>query len=202
VDYRSNLGLLHLHDTPVTVQVAFYTQGGLDAVRSIQVPPETYAPITDIIRWVRDATGLQNTAGMIKLTADKPFFAIGGMVDTISNDPSVQAAAAGRFLHAYTPVVLSSGPWKTRTVISNCNNSAATVTLYLCSAADGTVVAAEQVIIPQFGFSKIDDIIAYMGQPADTYGRLEIDCDRPVSAMAHQYTDSHTGGIYPVKPMP
>ena len=199
-DFRSNLGLLSMNDaSAVTVTCDFYRNGQLDASRSLALAPGQYSGLPDIIRWVRGQTSLQNVSGMLRVAADGPVFALGGLVDNQTSDPGVHGGISGLHLRAYTPLVLRSGPWKTRVVLANFHNQPVAVTLYARHINGSLLLQTEETIAALNRYTS-EDIIASLGLGDGTVARLEVTADLPICGYICQYTDSHTSGVYPFLP--
>ena len=195
--YRSNIGLTRTEAGGANVTLKYYSGGILQASRTTGVSQNQYIPIINAIRWVRDSSSPDplNEYGYVVLEADGLIYAIGGPTDNISNDPSVQGASYTAFADTIAPIVLKSGPWSTRVVLTNRRDTATNVTLEL--VFDGAVVDSYATTIGSFGQLLYDDVIDDLF-PAYVYGSLRIVAADPIYVYVHQYTTQNTGGLYPV----
>ena len=198
-EYRSNLGLVNLNNEPVTATVNFYYMHSLDASRTIELTPNLYEGIPDVIRWVRQETGTQYIDGFVTITADQPIFTIGGIVDNTSSDPGVIKALAGAYTHAYTPIVLKTDTWSTRIAVANVTPYGNTFTLRVYDPNTHAMLAQKTIVMSAYTLYKQEDIITNLGLPSGTYGRLEIISDAPVCGYALQLTNDNTSGVYPFR---
>ena len=193
---RANLGLVHTGTGDLNVEVAFYSGGLLDAIRTITLQANQYAAIPDVVRWVREATGAQFASGCIRLTAPQPFFAIGGVINTTSNDPGVQAGQP-RCNQGYTPIVLKADVWATRLVLANYEDEDIMVTLNAYNINSHALDGTGQVMVSARDIAVCDDIIAFLGLPDLSVKRLEIIAAGALVPYVYQYTSQNTAGVYP-----
>ena len=196
--FRSNLGVVSTQAGSVYVTVELYQGGALDAVKSLYVRQGCYAPLHNVIRYLRDSSAMQNTEGIVKVTASQPVYVLGGTADNSSSDPGVTGGSTGLLSTCYAPVVLASGPWQTMVVPANFHDAPLQAVLSLKDPYTHDTMAETTVQVPAYDMVKIVDIIDLLGLAGDVYGRMEIDASLPVAAFVYHYTDSHAGGVYPV----
>ena len=197
VPYRSNIGISRTAAGGSNVTLKYYSGGGLQASRTTGVSQNQYIPIINSLRWIRNSVSPDplDESGYVVIEADAPIYAIGGPTDNISNDPSVQGAAYTAFADTIAPIVLKSGPWATRVVLTNHSASSVDVTIQL--VYDGSVVDSSSTSISAYDQLIYDDIIDNLF-PAYVYGTLRIVASDPIYVYVHQYTNANTGGLYPV----
>ena len=195
--YRSNIGLVRTAAGAANATLHYYTGGSLQASRTTGIAENQYLPIINALRWIKNSTSADplDESGYVVIEADAPVYAIGGPTDNMSNDPSVQGASYSAFADTLAPIVLKSGPWSTRLVLTNHSAAATGITLELIY--DGVVAASYVTAIGAYDQVQYNDIIGELF-PAYAYGTLRIQSDDPIYAYVHQYTSQHTGGIYPV----
>lgn len=194
--YRSNIGLVNRSDSPARVTLDYYAGGRLCGSRATSVCQNQYVPVINALRWIQGVAEPKplDQSGYVVISADAPIYAIGGPLDNISSDPSVQAAACRSFRETVTPIVLKSGPWATRVVVTNHNQRPAAVTLELIR---GEGVAHHAATVGAYDQLCYNDIMAELFASWE-YGSLRITANREVYVFVHMYTDAHTGGVYPV----
>ena len=195
-DYRSNVGFSNFSATQQSVQAYLYDCDGiLDAGHSFDVPAYSYTPAPSII----DLMGGSNDYGHLVMSAPDAMHMIGGPVDNLSSDPSVTALATQGYSEIITPIVLKSGPWATEVVIQNPTDSTAGYTIDFFDATTPGAAPSHSLIenIPGKGHFIANDIIDSLGADPGDYGMLRVSTAGQAVGYCHQYTDSHTGGIYP-----
>ena len=195
--YRSNIGLTRTASGSANATLYYYSGGSLQASRATGVSQNQYVPIINALRWIRNSSSSDplNEYGYVVISADSPVYAIGGPTDNTSNDPSVQGAAYSAFTDTLAPIVLKSGPWATRVVLTNHGSGSTNVTISLIMS--GTTAASQSTSVGAYNQVVYHDVIADLF-PAYLYGTLLIEADDPIYVYVHQYTNQNTGGLYPV----
>jgi len=172
---------------------------------SYTIIPGTYLPLNNVIREIEGLNPgeVSNKEGFVVVYTTgygmPDFGVIGGAINNWSNDPSVDQGWFWLFDQAYTPVVLKSGPWSTRLILTNVLGSGdvnGTITLY--DATNPVTTYTMGFTVGNQNLIKIDDLVSALGAPAGTYGMLEIQCDGMLVGQVQQYNVDNTGGIYPI----
>ena len=196
--YRSNIGIANPGAQAVDVTLSFYRDGALDSQRTTTVPAKGYLSLINVIRWIRDTTGCQNSDGYVEISGTGSFMVIGGPTDNSTNDPSVVSGFASGFQQGLVPIVISAGTWQSRMAIVNPGATSTTVTFTACNPANGSAVATDTIVIPAKSIYVTDNIVQALGLSQGWYGSLQIEATADVFGFTMQYTAYGTGGIYPI----
>ena len=216
--YRANLGIVNTEEDQASVSIEFWNCDGSEYYSMVDtVEGKQYKPYANIIRTITGAS--QGTvvykAGMLRVTSDKTAQIIGGLVDVMSNDPSVVGGMWKGQQFTYTPIMISTATdndkstmikgasaWTTHMTLSNFNDYPVSVLLRALDTKYGTgiTVADKKITIAAHSQETTFDLFDYMGLDTDTYGyfgQLDVRAfNGPVAGFFHQY-NGNFGGVYP-----
>lgn len=209
--YRINVGLAKMLSSKADMDASlnFYDEdNGLEATKPIGslVPDYIYYPVVNAIQWVLSDTSGSPTEkiGAIEVETSETAGVIGGIVNNANSDPSVAGATDQTFTNGFTPIVLKAGPWLTRFAVYYPADSVAEEAEMVIKAynSDGMLMNGPDgryVGLYRGELFYQDDIVYNLGLDEGFFGSLVIESEQPVIGFCQQYTDSNTGGVYPVK---
>jgi len=200
---RTNLGMISLRSAYVNAHLTLRNKNGT-VLSSLELPVgyNQYAAYVDLL----DYFPAPYNEGSIDMWSTDYIYTIGGLVDNVTNDPSIYPQDIERGEHIMTPIVLRTDDWKTQVVLRNLaeEDLDVTMTTYISSSSPTMVKGAsvstvKTVTIPGQGYFKTDDIMAYMMDP-HVYALLTAEVtggSGHITGFARQLTSDNMGGIYP-----
>jgi hypothetical protein len=196
-EFRTNLGVNNLGETPAHVLVSLVDKDGVVlGSLNTSVPPHGLTQLNDINRQLLGSSSVSNREGTLRLEADQPVIGWTSQIDNLTQDPSLvvgKSSTAGQLL---IPSTTSVGDFKSSLAVVNL---AATPTSVEITARDndGQLKGSSTVSIAGQGLITYTDILASLGL-AGSFGPLQVRSTdgKPLLAVSRVYSTQRTGGYF------
>ncbi len=183
-----------LSATVASALVIFNTPDGkADSSRAFSLAPGELASLTNIIRQVRGAEGVQNVKGSIAVLATEPIDALVSITNNATNDGTIldRQSLTGT-PNGFVPRIQLNATFRTQVVITNAFGRTANVQLLAYPPEGGdTPLASTSVSVPPHGLRDFPDMVSALGLSSGYFGQLSWNSTQPVSVFARDVTSDN-----------
>jgi len=200
---RSNLGINNLTANEATVEIDLSDKDGkLLKTGSVTVPANGLKHIPNINQFLLGPGG-SNTQGSLKLVSNQPISSFLSLIDSSSNDPSIELGRSVGYPKFVINAVTNQTPYRSQLALLNLGNTAAAVSITAYDNATGAVLITKTGIsVAVGGFYYSNDILTDLGL-SQKFGTLEIESPnlQPLIGVTILSNANRTNGLFEAVPI-
>jgi hypothetical protein len=202
--FRSNLGINNPGETEALVDVSLYDRSGaLLGSQKVTVPAHRLLQINNVNRFITGATGISDTLGYIRMTANHPVLGFSSLISNTSDDPGLASSLATGASRLLIPSSTNVNQFRsTLTLINLDTTKSARVHVTVRDTSGSVIGSNDGLIIEPGGVFHVDDLLSSLGITSN-FGPIEIiSTDNiPLAAVSRVFSiNDSTSGFFVGQP--
>ncbi len=197
--FRTNLGINNLGDSEASVQVNLYnTSGSILGSTTVHVPARGLVQLDNANRTLTGASGVSNTLGHIRLSANQPVQGYSTVINNTGDDPGLATSLVAGGTRLVIPSSTNVNQFRSTLTVINLGGTAAPIRIIVRNIAGSVQAQHDGTTIPPNGIFNADDILTSLGI-TNSYGPIEILSlnDVPLAAISRVYSVvDNTSGFF------